>query len=153
MSWAIVVRLLRSLVHTVLVEVLGFAVLFIAYLVADPNSGAPLEGAIWAVLYAVFIYGLVYVFQVRVARKPLSATGFFSRPAKSALIGIGLAILVFGAILAANLISGSLRYAGPITAAERGIDLVTLLLTGCVVCLGIAIGEELLLRGYLFEYR
>jgi len=152
MSWTTIVRLLGSLGHTVLVAVLGFAALFIAYLVADPNSGAPLEGAIWAVLYAVLIYGLVYVFQVRVAKKPLAPTGLFHWPVRSAVVGIGLAILVFGAILAANLATGSLRYTGSITASEGGTDPVILLLTGCVVCLGIAIGEELLFRGYLFEY-
>lgn len=121
MSRAIVARLLKSLGNTVLVVALGFAMLFIACLVADPNSSSPLEAAIWAALYSALIYWLVYLLHVLVARKPLSATGFFSRPAKSALIGIGLAVLVFGAVLAANLISGSLRYLGPNTAAERGM--------------------------------
>ena len=122
MSWASVVRLLRSLGHTVLVEVLGFAALLIAYLVADPNSGAPVEGAIWAVLYVALIYGLVYLFQVLATKKPLAATGFFHRPLRSTVAGIGLATLVFGAILTANLLAGSLRYAGPITAADGGVN-------------------------------
>ena len=93
--------------------------LFIACLVAD-QIAAPLEAAIWAALLCAHLLACISPPRAS-GQETVVSHGLLQRPAKSALIGIGLAVLVFGAVLAANLISGSLRYLGPNTAAERGM--------------------------------
>lgn len=148
------VTLIKSTGRTMIIVFLAFVVLFVSFIATDPIPNNIARTTLWASVYSVMTLTVVYLFQVKVDKGSMKTIGIhFSQDIiRSTAFGLGIGIATFCLILAAELAFGLIRPLKLLGDWEIPSHCIGLMIQGLISCLGIAIGEEVLYRGYLFGY-
>lgn len=147
-------KLILSTTRIIAVVIIAFLTLFISFIITDIIPNTIVQAIIWTLAYSLMTFTATYLLQVKLDKSSMKAIeiGFSRNLIKALIPGLGIGIITFSLILLAELIFGFIKPLSLFGDWEIPSRCIALLIEGFISCLGIAIGEEIIYRGYLFEY-